>query len=123
MISQKPFFIRALHEWCESNDLTPHTLVFVDNHTVVPQEYVQNKQIVLNTSASACKNLTISNETITFQARFSGVVYDIYIPIGNVLAVFAKENAQGMQFELESYLAPTETKTDKPKFSGLKLVK
>lgn len=121
MISQKPFLIRALYEWCTENDLTPHLMTFVDKNTIVPQMFVKNNQIVLNIAYSATKDLVISNEWITFQATFSGSAQDIAIPVANVLGIFGKENAQGMQFELENY-TPTSPDNNPPS-GGLKLVK
>ncbi len=121
MISQKPFLIRGIYEWCIENELTPHLMTFVDKNTVVPQHFVKNNQIVLNIAYSATKNLIISNDWITFQATFAGSLQDIAIPVANVLGIFGKENAQGMQFELENYSPTPEPKPQSG--GGLKLVK
>lgn len=122
MISQKPYMIRALYEWCTDNEFTPYLATFVDANTIVPQQFVQDNQIVLNIAFSATKNLVITNEWISFQASFSGRVMDIEVPVANVLAVFAKENNQGMQFTLEPAQPkpPTENKLSS---GGLKFVK
>jgi len=96
--STKPYMIRALHEWCVDNGLTPHLLVAVDAQTRVPMAYVKDGEIVLNLSYSATKNLLIGNEAITFSARFGGVSNNLYVPIGAVRGLFARENGQGMFF-------------------------
>ena len=98
LTSTKPYIIRALHEWCADNGLTPHLLVTVDTQTRVPMAYVKDGEIVLNLSYSATKNLLIGNEAITFSARFGGVSNNLYVPIGAVRGLFARENGQGMFF-------------------------
>ena len=120
MTSQKPYLIRAIYEWCGDNSFTPHLGIFVDTNTMVPRQFVRDNKMVLNIDFNACKNLLIDNEWVTFQATFSGVIEDIAIPIANVLALFAKENGQGMQFELENY-TPAKPTPKAP--GGLKLVK
>lgn len=102
MISQKSYLIKAIYEWCVDNSLTPFLATTVDNNTHVPTQYVQHGQIVLNLSPIATKNLQIDYEWITFKATFSGTLYDISIPINNVIAIFASESGQGMQFSVES---------------------
>ena len=127
MISQKPYLIRALYEWCNDNQQTPHLVVFVDNNTIVPKQYVKEDQIVLNIAFDAINNLTIGNDWITFQAVFSGNHQDIVIPTANVLGIFAKESSQGMHFELENYTVKSEETNladqKTPAKSGLTLVK
>ena len=123
MTSQKPYLVRAIYEWCADNDFTPHLVTFVDANTMVPQQFVRDNKIVLNIAFSAIKNLLINNEWVTFQAAFSGTTHDIAIPVANVLALFAKENSQGMQFELENYTPPNSLTTTPPSSGGLKLVK
>lgn len=118
--SQKPYLIRALYEWCTDSELTPHLIVFVDNNTVVPRQFVKNDQIVLNIAFNAVKDLSIDSEWITFQATFSGTIQDIAIPVANVTGIFARENSQGMQFELEPY---NPTPPDNNSSGGLRLVK
>ncbi len=119
MISQKPFLIRAIYEWCKENEFTPYMAVRVDHNTNVPMQYVQDGQIVLNVAQEATKNFFISNSTVGFKATFHNVVYDIEIPIANILAIFAKENGQGMSFNLEN--PPPEVQSEIK--SSLKLVK
>lgn len=100
--SNKPYLIRALHEWCTDNALTPHLLVTVNGQTRVPMAYVKDGEIVLNLNYSATKDLLIGNEAITFSARFNGVATNLYIPVGAVRGIFARENGQGMFFEAEA---------------------
>lgn len=102
MTSTKPYFIRALHEWCVDNGLTPHLLVRVTKGTQVPLAYVKNGEIVLNLSYTATKDLMIGNDVITFSARFGGVSNDLYIPMTAVRGIFARENGQGMMFPEDS---------------------
>lgn len=99
--STKPYMIRAMHEWCVDNGLTPHLLVAVDGQTRVPMAYVKDGEIVLNINYSATKNLQIANDAITFSARFGGVANELYVPMHAVRGVFARENGQGMFFQPE----------------------
>lgn len=105
-VSTKPYLIRAIYEWCVDQGLTPHLAVLVDEHTVVPPGYAHDGQIVLNVCRDATNNLQMGNETISFQARFGGVSHHLLIPVGNVLAVYARENGHGMAFEPESASDP-----------------
>jgi len=109
--STTPYFVRAIHEWCEDNALTPHLLVVVTNQTHVPMGYVKDGEIVLNISYGATKALNIGNDHITFSARFGGQPYDLYIPMHAVKGIFARENGQGMFFEVvaESQEQPKKT--------------
>jgi stringent starvation protein B len=90
--------VRALHEWCTDNGFTPYVAVSVDDSVQVPREYVSNGEIVLNISFDATSNLQLSNEFIVFKARFGGVAREISVPMGRVIAIYAKENGQGMAF-------------------------
>ena len=99
--STKPYMIRAIHEWCSDNGFTPYLAVAVDDRARVPHEFVRDGQIVLNIGHDATGRLQIANEGISFQARFGGVARDIYVPIGNVAAIYARENGAGMAFEPE----------------------
>ena len=100
--STKPYMIRAMHEWCIDNGLTPHLLVAVDARTRVPMVYVKDGEIVLNLNYSATKDLLIGNAAITFSARFGGKASDLYIPLHAVRGIFARENGQGMFFQPET---------------------
>ncbi len=97
--STKPYMVRAIHEWCVDNALTPHLLVAVDGQTLVPRAYVKDGEIVLNLNYTATKDLHIDNEAITFSARFGGVSQNLYVPMSAVKGIFARENGQGMFFE------------------------
>ncbi|MBS1209259.1 MAG: stringent starvation protein [Proteobacteria bacterium] len=97
--STKPYLIRALHEWCVDNSFTPYIVVQVNERTRVPMQHVRAGQIVLNIAPYATGGLQISNEEITCQARFNGVAQSLYVPISQVLAIYARETGQGMAFE------------------------
>ena len=99
--STKPYLIRAIHEWCCDNGFTPYIVVVADERARVPREFVRDGQIVLNVGYDATGQLNIANGEITFQARFGGVAREIFIPISNVSAIYAKENGAGMAFEPE----------------------
>ncbi len=104
--SNKPYLIRALHQWCSDNGFTPFMAVFVDSTVEVPMEFVKNDEIVLNITAEACHQLQIENDYISFQARFGGVPRKILVPVTHVLAIYARENGQGMSFPFD----PSEAK-------------
>lgn len=129
----KPYLIRALYEWCNDNGYTPYLAVFVNEHTRVPAQFVQDNHIVLSISAAATKDLVMDNEWISFHARFGGVSHEIWIPVGHVTGIFAKESGEGMGFEVEPW-QPESTAAETaaseadvgpaaPKKKGLKLVK
>ena len=96
--STRPYLIRALHEWCSDNGFTPYVAVHVDRHVQVPMEYVSNNEIVLNVGFEATSALEIGNEVISFKARFGGVAREIVVPVDHVVAIYARENGQGMAF-------------------------
>ncbi len=101
-ISTKPYLLRALYEWCTDNGYTPHIAVRVDNQTRVPRQFVRDNEIVLNISFEATSQLQMGNEWVEFSARFSGKSHKIEVPIANILAIYARENGQGMAFPVES---------------------
>jgi len=96
--STRPYLIRALHEWCTENGFSPYLAVQVDASVQVPAEFVKNGEIVLNASFDATSGLRMGNEFIEFKARFGGVARDIMVPISHVVAIYARENGQGMAF-------------------------
>ena len=98
--STRPYLIRALHDWCTDNGFTPYIAVFVDTHVQVPSEYVKNNEIVLNVGFEATSALKLGNETIEFKARFGGSSREIAVPIDHVIAIYARENGQGMAFPM-----------------------
>ena len=99
--STRPYLIRALYEWCTDNGFTPYVAVSVDSTVQVPREYVKNNEIVLNIGFDATSSLTLGNEFIEFKARFGGSAREILVPISHVIAIYARENGQGMAFPLE----------------------
>jgi stringent starvation protein B len=98
--STRPYLIRALYEWCTDNGFTPYVAVSVDDTVLVPREFVKNGEIVLNISFDATSSLKLGNDAIEFKARFSGVAREIMVPINRVMAVYARENGQGMAFPM-----------------------
>ncbi|AIN62078.1 ClpXP protease specificity-enhancing factor [Pseudomonas soli] len=106
MNSSRPYLVRALYEWIVDNDCTPHMLVNAEYPAVqVPQGFASDGQIVLNISPSAVRSLHMDNEAVSFEGRFGGVAHTLYVPIGSILGIYARENGQGMVFELEPPLA------------------
>uniref|UniRef100_Q0I2N0 Stringent starvation protein B n=1 Tax=Histophilus somni (strain 129Pt) TaxID=205914 RepID=Q0I2N0_HISS1 len=103
-LPKRPYLLRAYYDWLIDNDLTPYLVVNATYSGVkVPVEYVKDGQIVLNLSANATGNLLLNNEAIQFNARFQGVSRDIYIPMGAALAIYARENGDGVMFEPEAF--------------------
>ena len=96
--STRPYLIRALHEWCTDNGFTPYLAVYVDRSVQVPQEYVKNNEIVLNVSYEATSQMQLGNDFIEFKARFGGSAREIIVPVDHVIAIYARENGQGMAF-------------------------
>ncbi|WP_140633247.1 ClpXP protease specificity-enhancing factor [Methylibium rhizosphaerae] len=96
--STRPYLIRALHDWCTDNGFTPYLAVYVDRSVQVPLEYVKNNEIVLNVSFEATSGLQLGNDQVSFKARFGGVAREIIVPIDHVIAIYARENGQGMAF-------------------------
>lgn len=103
--STKPYLLRAIYEWCTDNGYTPYLAVMVDAHTRVPREFVKNGEIVLNISFTATSGLKMENDFIHFHARFGGVAREISVPVENVVAIYARENGQGMAFEVSQFPA------------------
>ena len=105
--STRPYLIRALHEWCGDNGLTPYIAVRVDESVQVPREFVKDGEIVLNISSDATSALRLDNEFISFKARFAGAPREVIVPVGRVMAIYARENGQGMAFPPEEAAAGT----------------
>jgi stringent starvation protein B len=101
-ISTKPYLLRAIYEWCTDNGYTPYLAAAVDANTQVPHEFVKNGEIVLNISFTATSGLKMDNDLISFHARFGGVSREILIPVDNIVAIYARENGQGMAFEVST---------------------
>jgi stringent starvation protein B len=100
--STRPYLIRALHDWCTDNGYTPYIAVFVDRSVQVPMEYVKNNEIVLNVGFEATSGLKLGNDLIEFKARFGGSAREISVPVDHVVAIYARENGQGMAFPVPS---------------------
>ena len=99
MTSNKPYLLRALNEWILDNGLTPHLIVDAKAEGVeVPAQAIKDGKLVLNIAAQATAKLEMGNDSIRFQARFSGVPFNIFLPIDAVIAIYARENGQGMMF-------------------------
>jgi len=98
--STRPYLIRAIYDWCCDNGLTPYLAVQVGPRAKVPAEHVHNGEIVLNISCDATSSLKLGNDWIEFKARFSGSVREIVVPVDHVMAIYAKENGQGMSFPI-----------------------
>jgi stringent starvation protein B len=123
MSSSRPYLVRALSDWINDNGMTAHVVVDANvDQVVVPRQFVESGKIVLNISPVAVEGLTIENDFISFSARFSGKAMDVFIPVNAVMAIYAKENGQGMVFteEPSSPTPPPEPEDDKPK---LRIVK
>jgi len=130
--SNKPYLIRALHQWCTDFGFTPFIAVFVDSRVEVPMEFVKDDEIVLNLSLEACHQLQMENEWISFQARFGGIPRKIMVPVTHILAIYARENGQGMSFPFDQKQArdlhiadSSDQPLEKPKTTrpSLKIVK
>ncbi len=116
MSPSRPYIMRALYEWIVDNDCTPYILVDATiENVMVPEQYVKDGQIVLNISPTAVMDLDINNAAVAFNGRFGGVATDIFVPVGAVIGIYARENGQGMVFEPETGEPPPE---DTPPDSG-----
>jgi stringent starvation protein B len=126
MTSSKPYLLRALYEWILDNGLTPHLIVDADAADVdVPESAIQDGRLVLNVSPAATRDLELENEAVTFQARFAGSPRHLYLPMASVLAIYARENGQGMMFAEETEDSPPDPgqPTDKTRTPTLRVVK
>ena len=124
MISNRPYLIRAINEWLLDSQCTPHLLVDTEAPGVdVPQEHIQEGKIVLNIGPNAVEGLRISNEEVTFLARFSGVSRLISLPVSAVLAIYAKENGRGMMFNEADEPEPDDSGPRPTSRPSLKVVK
>ena len=130
MSSSRPYLIRSLYEWILDNQCTPYLLVNAQYpDTVVPDAFVEGGQIVLNLSPNAIRHLEMDNEKITFDGRFGGTPQQVWLPAQSVMAIYARENGQGMVFEIEPESPPPEddkpTSSEKPQGGrpSLKVVK
>lgn len=99
MTPSRPYLLRGLYEWIVDNGLTPHLLVDADAEAVMaPREFAEGGQLVLNVSPTAVRGLSLGNDAVAFEARFGGVPQAVHVPVGHVLAIYARENGRGMIF-------------------------
>ncbi|MCQ4314043.1 ClpXP protease specificity-enhancing factor [Stutzerimonas sp. VN223-3] len=113
MTSSRPYLVRALYEWIVDNEYTPHVLVNVEHPGVqVPAGFASDGQIVLNVAPSAVRQLQMDNDAISFEGRFGGVPHRLHVPSAAVMAIYARENGQGMVFEIESTPPEDDTPSD-----------
>lgn len=107
MTSNRPYLLRALYEWIGDNGMTPHILVDAAADGVdVPDQAVQKGKVILNIDNGAVMDLELGNEWLTFSARFSGKQYNVSVPVEAVLAIYSKENGQGMMFAQDDETLP-----------------
>ncbi|MCC6202892.1 MAG: ClpXP protease specificity-enhancing factor [Gammaproteobacteria bacterium] len=107
MTAAKPYLLRAMHEWISDNGLTPYILVRTTHEGVdVPQAHVSDGRIVLNVSLHAVRGFEISNDSVHFNARFSGQARDVFVPMAAIEAIYARENQQGMVFNADDSFGP-----------------
>lgn len=123
LTSTRSYLVRAMHEWMTDNQLTPFLLVdaFVEG-VEVPQAFVKNGRIVLNIAISAVRELKLHLDFVAFKAKFSGIVYDIYVPVQGILAIYAQENNRGIFFEQDGDIQPPPEKPTLRKDATLKTV-
>lgn len=112
--STRSYLIRALHEWCTDNGFSPYIAVQVDGSVKVPMEFVKNGEIVLNVSFDATSSLRLGNDFVEFKARFGGTARAIVVPIDHVIAIYARENGQGMAFPAPPVKATSHVGTHSP---------
>jgi len=127
MTSSKPYLVRALYEWILDNDTTPYILVDTGSDQVlIPPGIANDGKVVLNLAPQAIENLEMTNEHVSFSARFNGVAEIIYCPINSLMAIYARENGEGMMFpaeETEAESGEPSGDDDKPKGPTLTVIK
>ena len=102
MKPSRPYIARALYEWILDSDLTPYALVDATlDYVTVPLQFVEDGQIVLNMAPSAVRDFMIGDDAITFNARFAGQPMNVYLPMASLLAIYSREDGQGMGFGTE----------------------
>ena len=113
MTSHRPYLLRALYEWIADNGMTPHLLVDATRpHVQVPTHAVKDGRIVLNVAERAVAGLQMTNEVIRFSARFGGVSHPVSVPVGAVLAIYARETGQGMALPDEALASGGDAEDD-----------
>jgi len=107
MTSNRPYLLRALYQWITDNNMTPHILVDAGVDGVdVPEHAIQKGKVILNIDQAAVRDLDLGNEWLTFNARFAGRPHNVSVPVESVLAIYAKENGQGMMFAQDDESPP-----------------
>lgn len=116
MTSSQPYLIRAIYDWVIDNGFTPYLLVNAENdYAMIPRDFVEDGKIILNINPSAISDLQLGNDYIMFNARFSGKAMEVSVPVVAVLAIYARENGQGMMFdENNTNLPPTPPENPTP---------
>ena len=108
MTPTRPYLVRAIYDWIIDNGMTPYILVNSnDSEVVVPRQYIKDDKIILNISPTATQDLMLSDDTVMFHARFDGQTMQVHIPMLQVMAIYTKENGQGMMFNEEIEGTPT----------------
>ncbi len=124
MTSSKPYLVRALYQWILDNDNTPYILVDTGSDQVlIPNGISSDGKVVLNLAPTAIQNLEMTNEHVSFSARFNGAAEQIYCPVSTLLAIYARENGEGMMFPGEEADAESPDEDAKPKGPTLKVIK
>jgi stringent starvation protein B len=125
MTSSRPYLIRAMYQWIVDNGMIPHLLVDISSETVqVPRQYGESGKIVLNIGPTAVQGLTLGNTSVSFSARFGGRPKNVAIPIESIIAIYTRENGQGMMFGEEGPEPPEPTPGNaKPTRPQLKVIK
>lgn len=119
MKSSRPYLLRAIHEWIIDSDCTPFLLVNAHAPGVqVPREHVENDKIILNAGMSATQGLVIGDEEVSFSARFGGKAQNVVAPVSAILAIYARENGQGMLFNDDADEADVTDDADAPSDPG-----
>lgn len=122
--TQRPYLLRAMHEWMTDNALTPHIVVDASSGDFnVPAEHIRENKLVLNISYAATRGLVIGNDAVAFEARFNGIPRTLNVPVDAVLGIYAKENGQGMVFTEETKPPPEDPAPGDDKRPRLKVVK
>ncbi len=115
MSSRRPYLLRAMHEWVTDNHQTPYLVVNASGTGVqIPRQYVQDGKIILNVSFSATQGLTLGNERVEFNARFSGQTHHVVVPLAALLGIYARESGQGLIFSEEEGPTSPPTSPDTP---------
>lgn len=113
--AKRPYLLRAYYDWLIDNELTPYLVVNAEYPACrVPRDFVKDGQIVLNISPNACGNLQLGNEKITFSARFKGIAQEVSVPLGAAIAIYAREDGDGVLFEDEDHYQIDEYSDDQP---------